>query len=38
METLWNDEFIAQQAKLFEKQMTEMFGAGDKEVTPEQIR
>ena len=37
METLWNDEFIAQQAKVFEKQMAEMFGAGDKEVTPEQI-
>lgn len=37
METLWNDEFISQQAKMFEKQMAEMFGAGDKEVTPEQI-
>lgn len=37
METLWNDEFISQQAKVFEKQMAEMFGAGDKEVTPEQI-
>lgn len=37
METLWNDEFIAQQAKMFEKQMADMFGAGDKEVTPEQI-
>lgn len=37
METLWNDEFIAQQAKMFEKQMAEMFGSGDKEVTPEQI-
>lgn len=38
METLWNDEFIAQQAKMFEKQMTEIFGAGsDKEVTTEQI-
>lgn len=37
METLWNEEFIAQQAKMFEKQMAEIFGAGDKEVTPEQI-
>jgi peroxin-19 len=37
METLWNDEFISQQAKMFEKQMAEIFGAGDKEVTPEQI-
>lgn len=37
METLWNEEFIASQAKMFEKQMAEMFGAGDKEVTPEQI-
>lgn len=37
METLWNDEFIAQQAKVFEKQMAEIFGAGDKEVTPEQL-
>lgn len=37
METLWNDEFIAQQAKMFEKQMSEIFGAGDKEVTPDQI-
>jgi peroxin-19 len=37
METLWNDEFIAQQAKFFEKQMADIFGAGDKEVTPEQI-
>lgn len=37
METLWNEEFITQQAKMFEKQMAEMFGAGDKEVTPEQI-
>lgn len=37
METLWNEEFISQQAKMFEKQMAEIFGAGDKEVTPEQI-
>jgi hypothetical protein len=37
METLWNDEFIQQQAKMFEKQMSEMFGAGNKEVTPEQL-
>lgn len=37
METLWNEEFIAQQAKMFETQMASMFGAGDKEVTPEQI-
>ncbi|CRL01474.1 CLUMA_CG014477, isoform A [Clunio marinus] len=37
METLWNDEFIAQQAKMFEKQMGDIFGAGDKEVTPEQL-
>lgn len=37
METLWNDEFIQQQAKMFEKQMAEMFGAGNKEVTPEQL-
>ena len=39
METLWNEEFIAQQAKMFEKQMTEIFGSTDKdkEVTPEQI-
>lgn len=37
METLWNEEFMTQQAKMFEKQMAEMFGAGDKEVTPEQI-
>lgn len=38
METLWNDEFIAQQAKLFENQMAAIFGAGDKEVTPDQIQ
>lgn len=37
METLWNEEFIAQQAKMFEKQMADIFGAGDKEVTPEQM-
>lgn len=37
METLWNDEFIQQQAKMFEKQMSEIFGAGDKDVTPDQI-
>lgn len=37
METLWNDEFISQQAKMFEKQMASIFGAGDKEVTPDQI-
>jgi len=37
METLWNEEFIAQQAKMFEKQIGQIFGAGDKEVTPEQI-
>lgn len=37
METLWNEEFIAQQAKMFETQMANIFGAGDKEVTPEQI-
>lgn len=37
METLWNDEFIQQQSKMFEKQMSDIFGAGDKEVTPEQI-
>lgn len=37
METLWNDEFIKQQAKMFEKQMSDIFGAGDKEVTPDQI-
>lgn len=39
METLWNDEFIAQQAKLFESQMATIFGAGEgKEVTQEQIQ
>lgn len=38
METLWNEEFITQQAKMFEKQMAEMFGAGNKEVTPEQLQ
>jgi len=37
METLWNEQFIQDQAKLFEKQMADIFGAGDKEVTPEQI-
>lgn len=37
METLWNDEFIQQQAKMFEKQMTDIFGTGDKEVTADQI-
>lgn len=37
METLWNEEFIAQHAKIFEKQMADLFGAGDKEVTPEQM-
>ncbi|KAG5684974.1 hypothetical protein PVAND_014178 [Polypedilum vanderplanki] len=40
METLWNDQFIAEQAKLFEKQMADIFGAsaGDTEVTPEQLQ
>lgn len=38
METLWNEEFIASQAKMFEKQMAEIFGAGDKEVTPEALQ
>lgn len=37
METLWNEEFVSQQAKMFEKQMAEIFGAADKEVTPEQL-
>lgn len=38
METLWNDEFIKEQAKLFEKQMEKIFGAtGDGEVSPEQL-
>jgi peroxin-19 len=40
METLWNDEFIAQQAKMFEKQMADIFSAsgGDgAEISPEQI-
>jgi len=36
METLWNDEFIQQQAKMFEKQMSEIFG-GDKDVSSDQI-
>lgn len=38
METLWNEAFIAEQAKMFEKQMTEIFGGGDKEITPEQLQ
>jgi peroxin-19 len=40
MEQLWNEEFIAQQAKMFESQMAAMFGAssGDTEVSPEQIQ
>lgn len=38
METLWNEEFIASQAKMFEKQMAEIFGAGDQEVTPEALQ
>lgn len=37
METLWNEEFITQQSKMFEKQMAEIFGAGNQEVTPEQM-
>lgn len=38
METLWNDQFIAEQAKLFEKQMGDIFGAGNQEVTPESLQ
>lgn len=38
METLWNEEFISQQAKLFENQMASIFGSGDKEVSQEQIQ
>jgi peroxin-19 len=38
METLWNEEFIRDQAKLFEEQMQKMFGAtGNEQVTPEQM-
>jgi peroxin-19 len=39
MESMWNEEFIQQQTKLFESQMKELFGAteGDKEVSPEQL-
>lgn len=38
MENIWNDEFISQQAKLFENQMASIFCSGDKEVTQEQIQ
>jgi peroxin-19 len=38
METLWNDQFIMEQAKMFEKQMANIFGATDQEVTPEQLQ
>jgi len=38
METLWNDEFIAQQAKLFEKQMGDIFGGGNKEISSDQLQ
>lgn len=38
METLWNEEFIRDQAKLFEEQMQKMFGAtGNEQVSPEQM-
>lgn len=38
METLWNDEFIKEQAKLFEKQMEKLFGAtGSEEMSSEQL-
>lgn len=39
MEQLWNEEFIQQQAKMFENQMKEIFGAmdGDKEISSDQL-
>lgn len=38
METLWNDEFIKEQAKLFEKQMEKLFGAtGSDQMSQEQL-
>lgn len=38
METLWNEEFIQQQAKMFEAQMSNIFGGtGDKEISAEQL-
>lgn len=40
MESMWNEEFIQQQSKMFENQMKEIFGAvegNDKDVSPEQL-